>query len=101
MEEDQLCPHCGFLGTSKEYDDHDCGKSEPIRTGYTHVLDPDWREPETTLTTASFHARFDPFEALDTIDRTIKEDDELDRTDADMIQRQVDALRAYITGLES
>lgn len=45
--------------------------------------------------------RSDPYDALDTIQRTVVDElDELDRDESDTIMRQVHALRAYITGME-
>ncbi len=95
---------------------------------YLRVVDPDYVEPETTLTTGScprtpdFHPddragdgepnRFCPFEALDEIDAILDSSSNLPThtargdgylvldLDRETLCREVKALRAYITGME-
>ena len=68
------CTLCGFTGSPKEYADHNC---------FANRDDP----PESD--------RFDPFEALDTILRFSGSG-----TCSEAIVTEVQALRAYITGME-
>lgn len=74
-------------------------------TNYVHVVDPDYVEPETVTTTASTFIepnRFDPFEALDEISVEVNGmcDDHAFPESCDAIWKQVNALRAYITGMK-
>ena len=64
------CTLCGFTGSPKEYADHNC---------FANRDDP----PEPN--------RFDPFEALDEL---------LELSPLAGVRRNVECLRAYITGIE-
>ena len=72
---------------------------------YLHVEDPDYVEPKTVLTTASTFPdpnRFDPYDALDSIQAAGLEFHDAVKLEKPfkLITVQVLALRAYITGME-
>ena len=72
----QYCTLCGFTGHPSVFADHSC-----LAYRAAEILD----EPN----------RFDPFEALDTINRAIP-----GTRCGDEVRSTVHALRAYITGME-
>ena len=89
-----FCSSCG-------YTPHGC---DPCRERLLEDKPPNtiyFRDPYEMQDSAPPPNHFDPYEALDTIQRTVVDElDELDRDEADTIKRAVHALRAYITGME-
>ena len=70
---------------------------------FLQVEDPNYIKPKTVLTTASTFPdpnRFDPYEALDTILEAMLRGVMATPSDVAVVASRIDALRAYITGME-